>query len=540
MWKSLLLGVMFAMCLSTINAQTTVKGKLFGHDGKPLKAANIFLMKDGASAVKSVQVGKDGSYSFLIDTAGVWTVRYTGVDHYMHDVLLFVEGQSTVGIDVRLKGYEYAEDLSGVKVVGDFNNFSFESAVPLQKGSDGRYALEFKATADSLAYQLIGVEKSGRSINGTNSTRYAYDGGGDYKSIVIPVNGIARIIFDTALIVRASEPAFVKFVNPDTRIAKMSGLAEDWQRYQEKVAAAETEFRKSGKDISQFRYDASIDISEVKSRLDKETDSLVREGLLVNYLELCGMSGQFDSSETAKTLARIPPSSPAWSIDPNLILRFGSTAVGKEGSYFDRYISENPDESAKASLVFNEFIDAKYNNQREDAAKYYDILVNQLKDTPQGKRAKLRYVREGKIGAGMPVPDFSIKSFDDSTRLITNESLLGKTYIVDFWATWCGPCVGEMKHLHDAYNKFKDKGFIILSISLDASPADVIAFRKDKWPMPWLHAFVGDWENTICKDFDVVAIPRPVLVDSKGKIVAMNNELRGAELDKTLERILGK
>ncbi len=81
----------------------------------------------------------------------------------------------------------------------------------------------------------------------------------------------------------------------------------------------------------------------------------------------------------------------------------------------------------------------------------------------------------------------------------------------------------------------------MLSVSLDVSPQDVVKFRKEKWPMPWFQAFANQGpEAKMVKDFEVIGIPHPILVDATGTIVAMDEDLRGESLEKTLEKFLGK
>jgi thiol-disulfide isomerase/thioredoxin len=114
-------------------------------------------------------------------------------------------------------------------------------------------------------------------------------------------------------------------------------------------------------------------------------------------------------------------------------------------------------------------------------------------------------------------------------------SSLGKVYLIEFWSTTCGHCKGEMPFLHDAYEKYKNKGFEILSLSLDQSPDEVIEYRKGEWKMPWHHAFLeGEFDHEIAKKFGVRGTPTPILVDSEGKIIVTGNALRNVELIKTL------
>jgi peroxiredoxin len=135
----------------------------------------------------------------------------------------------------------------------------------------------------------------------------------------------------------------------------------------------------------------------------------------------------------------------------------------------------------------------------------------------------------GQIGSVLP--DFTQN--DVNGKPFTLSSLKGKYVLVDFWASWCGPCRAENPNVVKAFNKFKAKGFTVLGVSLDQDKAKWLeAIKKDA--LAWNH--VSDlkyWNNAVAAQFGIQSIPASFLIDPTGKIIA--RDLRGADLDKFLE-----
>jgi peroxiredoxin len=145
------------------------------------------------------------------------------------------------------------------------------------------------------------------------------------------------------------------------------------------------------------------------------------------------------------------------------------------------------------------------------------------------KMSKLKAVQ-----VGQQAPDFSINGFDGNTIKLTD--FKGKYVLIDFWASWCGPCRNENPNVVKAFTKYKDRNFTILGISLDKDKAAwAQAIKQDG--LTWTHASeLADFEGATVKLYQVEAIPASFLVDPNGKIIARN--LRAEELDLFLNKTL--
>jgi thiol-disulfide isomerase/thioredoxin len=119
---------------------------------------------------------------------------------------------------------------------------------------------------------------------------------------------------------------------------------------------------------------------------------------------------------------------------------------------------------------------------------------------------------------------------------VSISSFRGKYLLVDFWASWCGPCRGENPNVVAAYNKYKDKNFTILGVSLDQDKASWLqAIKKDG--LAWNHmSDLKYWNSAAVEAYHFDGIPFNVLIDPNGKIIA--SSLRGPELDAKLAEVL--
>lgn len=166
--------------------------------------------------------------------------------------------------------------------------------------------------------------------------------------------------------------------------------------------------------------------------------------------------------------------------------------------------------------------------------KLFNSFSAEVKASYYGHYLETVLVKMEGLNIGKPAPAFA--QADINGKPIALESYKGKYVLVDFWASWCGPCRMENPNLVRTYHKFKNKNFDILGVSLDNSKTKWLQAIQDD-QLPW--AQVSDlkyWQNEVALQYGVKSIPANFLLDKEGKIIAKG--LRGAQLDQALEQLL--
>jgi peroxiredoxin len=210
---------------------------------------------------------------------------------------------------------------------------------------------------------------------------------------------------------------------------------------------------------------------------------------------------------------------------------FDSGAVSNVEKISQDFVKKHPD-SYVAPLAIIRMFQADLDGVK--AGELYNLLPPAVQVSGLGQYAN-QQIQESKINPiGSVIKDFSQK--DTSGNVVTFASFRGKYVLLDFWASWCRPCRMENPNVVSAFNKFHDKNFTILSVSLDqAKPAWLDAIKMDG--LAWNHVSdLKGWNNEVAALFQIRSIPQNLLIDPDGKIIAKN--LRGPVLENKLQAIL--
>ncbi|MBL0742988.1 TlpA family protein disulfide reductase [Chryseolinea sp. Jin1] len=187
----------------------------------------------------------------------------------------------------------------------------------------------------------------------------------------------------------------------------------------------------------------------------------------------------------------------------------------------------------KSYASLNELLNWVGEDNLDEATNIYNGLDANLKKTEKAAEivARIENLKKTKVGNGF----IDFKQTDLDGKTVSLSSYKGNYVLLEFWASWCGPCRQENPNLKKEYELYKDKGFQVLGVSLDDNATKwKKAIEKDG--LPWAHVSdLKGWNNEAAVQYGVRAIPANFLIDPQGKIIARN--LRGEELAKKLEEI---
>ncbi len=296
--------------------------------------------------------------------------------------------------------------------------------------------------------------------------------------------------------------AFVSLVNDADKIKVEADFSKGYDFYSVSGSEASSKIKeylgKSG-ELMREKYSLEIQLDSLKNIAGAETANAAPEQKRKELVEKL-RAYTLQSVQQAKS--------------PSLALFILATYQGQANNPNFRM---NPFSSEELVGLFNEMI-TKFPG-RADMVSIRDAIQSQIVNA---------------VWVGKPAPEISLP--DTEGKTVSLSSFRGKYVLVDFWASWCGPCRMENPNVVEAFHRFKNKNFTVLGVSLD--------FKKENWQraiaddkLSWTHiSDLKRWESVVVPVYKIQGIPFNVLVDPEGKVIAEN--LRGSFLQQKLEQVL--
>jgi peroxiredoxin len=207
------------------------------------------------------------------------------------------------------------------------------------------------------------------------------------------------------------------------------------------------------------------------------------------------------------------------------LARFRDLIEGLDPNEQEEFAASFSDSLAEAAIGAGEFAAAR---------QVYATLLARFGESPN-LRQKVQGELKRLDQVGKPAPAFATE--DLQGRPVRLAAYRGRYILVDFWATWCAPCVAELPRLQAAYRAYHDAGFEIIGVSLDESKAAVVDFVNAR-KLPWRQVHNAGGPADIVEAFGVSSIPATYLIDPQGTVIRL--DLRGKALEETLARLIKK
>ncbi|WAS96834.1 TlpA family protein disulfide reductase [Nannocystis punicea] len=553
--------------LAPLPAVSAIAGRLRAHDGSPLRKADFSVLRNGfMKPVTSGQLAEDGSFRVELEP-GFYVLSLAAVDHAQLVQTLRVEGvvevEGDLGTYARPQPGE-ALDVSLQLLDAGGATLASESRTAVRTPA-GTYRLDLAGLpprAVKLRYQL---SSGARTYNGPLADSYESDGGGDYWSVV-DLAGRGALELDLAALPPPGKPARLEWRGVAPELLAAQTYREAWWSRVGELQRSMTHI--DGKilvpDATQQAAVAAL-AAEALAEADAAASADARMLLRLAHLDVfVGHDSAADARARADwLLANVDPLDPRLGVFMNVnnllyrVLDSADETFAARTEAWLAHAQDNP--NANVALDALEFLLYRAHERHlEDrvAELYARAGEPQFAGTYTAKRLAEDFDPARILQRGKQFPDFEFPALA-GVPPVTRADRKGQLYFIEFWATWCGPCVAEMPELHATYaavngisagsgeDGLRKLGAVdrpkveFVFVSLDQSPGAVQSFRAEHWSMPWTHAFVGrDGEADVMARFGFSGVPTGVLVDGDGTIVELGAALRGKDLLPALERAL--
>lgn len=523
---------LFSACGSK-DGKITFSGTVKLENPDLINFTRLIVTKDNATVVDLKLNSPD--FKLNLDKNSIYQITLSAPEHDQLETIIWTD-ETPSELTLTLSKIKH-HILFDPFVIGNFNGFNPNQAISMEKLTETTWQATLPVTNGELQYQIMGVTEDQRPITGTQQDTYSYMGDSPYfMSVVYSNEDPATITFTAQLDEPQYSSSLTSTNSAITERAKAYSLISN-----NKKELTKAYINQYVNQLPELEINWDVLVKPVNEALFESTNKENSALHLAAYLDLVLNGYKPDySAKVERLIFELGPMHPIWSL--NQFYAFSAMDLSQDEQAKAKFTSEMsekyPNDAVREVATYAGFLAADNAMDTEKKRFFYDKLLAEFPASQFVEYAKYQFNPDDKVVSGAQVPDFSVVSLDGKTTY-SPSMFKGKFILMDFWATWCGPCVQEMPELHAVYEDFKGEKFDVLSLSFDEEIGAISEFRKNRFKMPWMHTFVeGGFENPIAEKFEVTGIPKPILINPEGKIVAMGIQLRGANLRKTLQKFI--
>jgi thiol-disulfide isomerase/thioredoxin len=529
----------------------TIRGVIRCADGTAPKLAHAALrwsVYEDPEARTLVQAGADGSFELEAPTGEAVFLMFSAVDHRPFGQLwtFFDEGEGNADLDARLAPIVASRDLATVSIVrgtAEPGPGPPPMGEPMERQPDGTFVWEGQIDGPSFSYQ-VALPMGPRSMwcNGTMADRFQRTGNGSYRSILDVAPGRLRVVFDPSVVVQDGGAAWPRFEWEEnhSHLTEMHELDLAITAARQRIAAARHASMRAGRALDGLEPELGAIEELIRARLAEDRHPLVRAWAAMNLVEHhSAFSRPLEVSDPDLILELAPPDQPLWAARPQLLGRLALLLGDRADEVMQRFERESPARLVRAEALMSRAFPGEGHDPK---AVRHDLVARLRQDygdlgwVIDGLERTLQVyglaARE-QVAPGMVIPDVTVVLVDGAR--VATSSLGGRYTLLNFWATWCAPCLDEMPELHEAQERFGGRGLDIISLSVDQDPAAVERWRAGRWHMPWRHAMATGDNAAVLAAFKVASFPTNILVGPDGTVVATGSATVGDRLLRTLK-----
>ncbi|MEM6646833.1 MAG: TlpA disulfide reductase family protein [Bacteroidota bacterium] len=535
-----------------------LKGRIVGYDGKALPYAMAARVANAAESDRAVleayRVDGQGHFEAKLPAPAVHRITAGGLYHDRHTWPFYVEPGDTLEVEVRLGalGKPKADSLTVLWQTDHRSSFRDKKRMRVPMNDRRVYDVTLPATGDTLAYKV-----AWRLVYGGYSSSAALPADrlrpdrDHHQDALVATHGdtLVNITIDLSNAPLVPTSPILTWVRAPKRTLQFAEMVDEQDQQLRAYRIRRAEAQAQGGSGMFIEDDRTEQLKAIQRRIKKEKDPFAKQIWLVSYLN-AGFAHSFHNKwEPDKRLAKevmesIPPDSPLWSYWPGLTAALRAVSKkpkrwrpeerargGEREVWDDRYrdyvvaYAQHPDSSAVRHWLGTAVSWAYSVGDFEALSQYYAQYMERMAGTRHAERMAHNFRENRTVDVGQVIPDFAFPGLDNPEVLITRANMIGRPYILTFWATWCGPCRPKTEQVATAHEQYQSAGLEVVGVSLDAKREHAFEFREKVHPMPWRNAYLDGWQPNkgTMADFQILKIPYSVLVDEQGTIVSIDD-----------------